>query len=67
LAAWPSRSPKHHQDGVHFEDDPARFPTLAATLKPLARPSEAIVDDAHEAVWSDALPNAWALDADMQD
>jgi hypothetical protein len=46
-------------DGAKFEDDPDRFqrPALAA-LKPLARPTEAMVDAAHQAVWSDAF---WAI------
>jgi len=48
-------------DGVRFESDPARFRRLAlAALKPLARPTEAMVDAAHEAVWSDAY---WAINS----
>jgi hypothetical protein len=40
-------------DGAPFEDDPERFHRLAlAALKPVARPTEAMVDAAHEAVWS---------------
>lgn len=40
-------------DGSNFESDPARYRKLAlAALKPLTRPTEAMVDAAHEAVWS---------------
>jgi hypothetical protein len=40
-------------DGAMFEDDPGRFRRLAlAALKPLTRPTEAMVDAAHQAVWS---------------
>jgi hypothetical protein len=40
-------------DGARFEDDPERFHRLAlAALKPLARPTEAMVDAAHQAVGS---------------
>jgi hypothetical protein len=48
-------------DGAKFEDDPVRFrrPALAA-LRPLTRPTEAMVDAAHQAVWSDAL---WAINS----
>ena len=46
-------------DGAKFEDDPERFRRLAlAALKPLTRPTEAMVDAAHEAVWFDAF---WAI------
>lgn len=46
-------------DGALFENDPARFRRLAlAALKPLTRPTEAMVDAAHEAVWADAF---WAI------
>ena len=42
-------------DGARFEDDSTRFQKLAqAALKPLARPIEAMVDAAEEAVWFDA-------------
>jgi hypothetical protein len=48
-------------DGVEFEDDPGRFHRLAlAALQPLSRPTEAMVDAAHEAVWSDAY---WAINS----
>ena len=48
-------------DGSDFESDPARYRKLAlAALKPLTRPTEAMVDAAHEAVWSDAL---WAINS----
>ena len=48
-------------DGSRFEADPARFRKLAlAALKPLARPTEAMVDATHEAVWSDAF---WAINS----
>ena len=46
-------------DGADFESDPSRYRRLAsAALKPLTRPTEAMVDAAHEAVWSDAF---WAI------
>jgi len=49
------------EDGVKFESDPARFRKLAlAALKPLTRPTAAMVDAAHEAVWSDAF---WAINS----
>ena len=48
-------------DGAKFENDPARFRRLAlAALKPLTRPTEAMVDAAHETVWSDAY---WAINS----
>jgi hypothetical protein len=48
-------------DGAEFENDPARFRRLAlAALKPLTRPTEAMVDAAHEAVWFDAY---WAINS----
>ena len=48
-------------DGAKHGDDPARFRRLAlAALKPLTRPTEAMVDAAHEAVWSDAF---WAINS----
>jgi hypothetical protein len=48
-------------DGAAFEDDPSRFRKLAmAALKPLARPTEAMVDAAHEAV---AFDDAWAINS----
>ena len=50
-------------DGGHFESDPARYRRLAwAALKPLTRPTEAMVDAAHEVVWFDAFRaiNRWA-------
>ena len=46
-------------DGANFESDPPRYRRLAlAALGPLVRPTEAMVDAAHEAVWSDAF---WAI------
>jgi len=46
-------------DGVEFEDDPARFRRLAlAALKPLTRPTDMMVDAAHEAV---SFDGAWAI------
>jgi hypothetical protein len=46
-------------DGSHFESDPPRYRRLAlAAQKPLTRPTEAMVDAAYEAVWSDAF---WAI------
>jgi hypothetical protein len=48
-------------DGTDFASDPSRYRTLAlAALKPLTRPTEAMVDAAHEAVWSDAF---WAINS----
>jgi hypothetical protein len=48
-------------DGSNFESDPARYRRLAlAALKPLTKPTEAMVDAAHEAVWSDAF---WAINS----
>ena len=48
-------------DGARFEDDPARFRRLAlAALKPLARPTEAMVDAAHAAVEFD---DHWAINS----
>jgi hypothetical protein len=48
-------------DGSNFESDPARYRKLAlAALKPLTKPTEAMVDAAHEAVWSDAF---WAINS----
>ena len=48
-------------DGINFESDPARYRRLAlAALGPLVRPTEAMVDAAHEAVWSDAF---WAINS----
>jgi hypothetical protein len=48
-------------DGDKFEDDPGRFRRLAlAALKPLARPTEAMVDAAYEAVRSD---EHWAVNS----
>ena len=48
-------------DGGRFESDPARYRRLAlAALKPLTRPTEAMVDAAHEAVWFDAF---WAINS----
>lgn len=43
----------------NFATDAARYRRLAlAALKPLTRPTEAMVDAAHEAVWFDAY---WAI------
>jgi hypothetical protein len=48
-------------DGADFESDPARYRRLAvAALKPLTRPTEAMVDAAHKAVWFDAF---WAINS----
>jgi hypothetical protein len=48
-------------DGAKFEDDPGRFRRLAlAALKPMTRPTEEMVDAAHQAVWSDAF---WAINS----
>ena len=46
---------------VNLESDRPRYRKLAlAALKPLTRPTEAIVDAAHVAVWSDAF---WAINS----
>jgi hypothetical protein len=46
-------------DGVSFEHDPTRFRRLAmAALQPLSRPTDAMVDAAHEAV---SFDGAWAI------
>ena len=48
-------------DGAKFEIEPERFRALAlAALKPLVKPTEAMVDAAHQAVWSDAF---WAINS----
>jgi hypothetical protein len=48
-------------DGADFDFAPPRYQKLAlAALKPLTRPTEAMVDAAHEAVWSDAF---WAINS----
>lgn len=46
-------------DGGRFADDRARYRRLAiAAIRPLAKPTEAMVDAAHEEVWFDAY---WAI------
>jgi hypothetical protein len=46
-------------DGVSFEQDPVRLRRLAmAALKPLTRPTDLMVDAAHEAV---SFDGAWAI------
>jgi hypothetical protein len=46
-------------DGVEYEDDPARFRRMAlAALQPLTRPTDTMVDAAHEAV---SFDGAWAI------
>lgn len=46
-------------DAGDFEADPARYRRLAlAALQPLASPTEAMIDAAHQAVWFD---DAWAI------
>lgn len=46
-------------DGQDLAADPARYRRLAlAALRPLAVPSEAMIDAAHQAVWFDA---EWAI------
>ena len=46
-------------DGAKFEDDPGRYRRLAlAALKPLTRPTEAMIDAAYEAVQFD---EHWAV------
>jgi hypothetical protein len=48
-------------DGADLQTDPARYRRLAlAALQPLAKPTETMIDAAHEAVWSDAM---WAINS----
>jgi hypothetical protein len=48
-------------DGSRFEDDPGRFRRLAlAALRPLARPTDAMVDAAHAAAEFDGY---WAINS----
>jgi hypothetical protein len=47
-------------DGADFQTDPARYRRLAlAALKALAKPTDAMIDAAHEAVRFD---DAWAIE-----
>jgi hypothetical protein len=49
------------EDGADIRLDPSRYRRLAlAALKPLAKPTETMIDAAHEAVWSD---NFWAINS----
>jgi hypothetical protein len=46
-------------DGGVFDADPAHYRRLAvAAVRPIAQPTDNIVDAAHEAVWFDAY---WAI------
>jgi hypothetical protein len=46
-------------DGATFEGDPARFRRLTlAAIRPLSRPTDTMVDAAHEAV---SFDGAWAI------
>lgn len=46
-------------DGGDFQADPARYRRLAlAVLRPLASPTEAMIDAAHQAV---SFDDAWAI------
>jgi hypothetical protein len=48
-------------DGGDFQADSTRYRRLAvAALKPLARPTDAMIDAAHKAVWFDAY---WAINS----
>ena len=48
-------------DGADMRDDPPRYLRLAqAALKPLATPTDTMIDAAHEAVWSDGF---WAINS----
>jgi hypothetical protein len=48
-------------DGADPRTDAARYRRLAlAALEPLLRPTEAMIDAAHEAVWSDGF---WAINS----
>ena len=48
-------------DGQRYDADRARYQRLAAAaIRPVAKPTEAMVDAAHEAVWFDAY---WAINS----
>jgi hypothetical protein len=48
-------------DGADTQDDAARYFRLAqAALKPLVKPTDTMIDAAHEAVWSDGF---WAINS----
>ena len=48
-------------DGARYGVDPERYRRLAvAALKPLTKPTDTMIDAAHEAVWSDGL---WAINS----
>jgi hypothetical protein len=48
-------------DTTELRADPARYRRLAvAALKPLAKPTETMIDAAHEAVWFDGF---WAINS----
>ncbi len=48
-------------DGGSFAADRARYRRLAvAAIRPLAKPTKAMVDAAHEVVWFDAF---WAINS----
>jgi hypothetical protein len=48
-------------DGADMRDDPARYLRLAqAALRPLAKPTDTMIDSAHAAVWSDGF---WAINS----
>ncbi|MGD0105145.1 MAG: hypothetical protein ABSC06_14040 [Rhodopila sp.] len=48
-------------DGADLHADPARYRRLAvAALAPLVKPTETMIDAAHEAVWFD---NFWAINS----
>jgi hypothetical protein len=48
-------------DGADIRADPARYRRLAlAALMPLTKPTEAMIDAAHQAVWFDAY---WAINS----
>jgi len=48
-------------DGADTQVDAERYLRLAqAALKPLAKPTDAMIDAAHEAVWSDGF---WAINS----
>lgn len=48
-------------DGADMRDDAARYLRLGqAAVKPLAKPTETMIDAAHEAVWSDGF---WAINS----
>jgi hypothetical protein len=58
---WRHNPSVRAEDGADVQADRTRYRPLAeAALKPLAKPTEIMIDAAHEAVWSD---NFWAINS----